>query len=94
MDTAGDAPELHLAGAMAAVIRVLKAFAKTLANSKVKWFTDNQNVVRIIQVESKVSNLQVLAIELFLLAILHQIMVEPEWVPRTNNELADYKVLQ
>ena len=55
-------------------------------------FTDNQNVVRIIQVHvgSRVRELQVLAIELFSLALANQVIIEPEWIPRAENELADY----
>uniref|UniRef100_A0A1X7USH4 Tyr recombinase domain-containing protein n=1 Tax=Amphimedon queenslandica TaxID=400682 RepID=A0A1X7USH4_AMPQE len=45
---------------LAAVVRVLGAFASKLAGNRVKWCTDNQNVI------------------------------EPEWIPRAENELADY----
>ena len=51
-----------------------------------KWFSDNQNVVWIIKVGSKVRELQVLAVEIFRLAMANQIILEPEWI----NELADY----
>ena len=36
-----------------AVFAVLQSFAKKLQGHTVKWFTDNQNVVRIVQVGSK-----------------------------------------
>ena len=50
---------------LTAVARVLEAVSKKLSNSRVKWFTDNQNVVRIICVGSKVSDLQVVALKIF-----------------------------
>ena len=75
---------------LAAVLRVLRAFAVQLASNRVKWFSDNQNVVRIIKVGSKVRELQILAVEIFRLAMANQIILEPEWIPRADNELADY----
>ena len=74
---------------LATVIRVLKAFADKLAGTRVKWFTDNQNIVRIIQVGSRVDTLQVLAVEPFSLILAYQIIIEPEWIPRACNETAD-----
>ena len=43
---------------LAAVARVLEAVSGLLCNCRVKWFTDNQNVVRIIKVGSRVNELQ------------------------------------
>ena len=75
---------------LAAVVRVLKALSTKLTNSRVKWFTDNQNVARIVQVGSRVKELQVLSADLFKLALSYEILLEPEWNPRSENELADY----
>ena len=38
---------------LAAVLRVLTSVADKLVNSRVRWFTDNQNVSRILQIGSK-----------------------------------------
>ena len=46
---------------LAAVARTLESVSGVLYNSRVKWFTDNQNVVHIIRVGSKVFELQELA---------------------------------
>lgn len=75
---------------LAAVARVIKAVAPKLANHRVKWFTDNQNVVRIIAVGSRVVELQALAVEIFRSTLCHHISIEPEWIPCEENELADY----
>ena len=37
-----------------AVDQVLRSFAERLAGHRVKWFTDNQNVVRIVQSGSRI----------------------------------------
>ena len=73
-----------------AVTLVLESVNKHLANQRVRWFTDNQNVVRILQVGSKKPNLQEEALKVFALAIRHQIRIDPEWIPRKENEMADY----
>lgn len=75
---------------LAAVARVLGSVAGRLANHRVRWFTDNQNVVRIITVGSRIEELQAQAMIIFKLALCHQISIEPEWIPREQNELADY----
>ena len=73
-----------------AVSDVLEAFAPKLSQCQVKWFTDNQSVVHIIQVGSAKDHLQCLAIKIFKTAFSHSIRLEPEWVPRDSNVLADY----
>ena len=55
-----------------------------------RWFTDNQNVVRILQVGSKKPHLHAVALKVFNIAIQYQIRLEPEWVPRELNEQADF----
>ena len=72
---------------LAAVARVLESIA---ANHRVRWFTDNQNVAHIISVGSRIPELQVLAVKIFYLVLQYQISIEPEWIPRECNELADY----
>eukprot|EP00731_Ephydatia_muelleri_P008538 Em0004g876a len=50
----------------------------------------NQNVVRILQIGSRKPNLQEQALKVFETCIIHQIRLEPEWIPRAQNELADF----
>ena len=43
---------------------------------------DNQNVVRIVQYDSKNSTLQVEALAIFAMYVTNCIHIEPEWIPR------------
>ena len=75
---------------LTAVLRVLSAVAVKLMNFRVRWFTDNQNVARILLVGSKTALLQATALKIFSLSVQYQIRLEPEWIPRGLNERADY----
>ena len=75
---------------LTAVLRVLMAVAAKLSNFRVRWFTDNQNVARILVVGSKKPLLQAVALTIFSLTVQSQIRLEPEWIPRELNERADY----
>ena len=61
-----------------------------MAGLCVKWFTDNRNVARIIDIGSPKSPLQEEARRIFNICVLHGISIEPEWVPRASNEQTDY----
>ena len=74
---------------LAAVLQVLLGVAKKLTNHRVRWFTDNQNVARILMVGSKKPHLHALALKVFSLSIHNNIKLEPEWIPRSLNERAD-----
>ena len=50
---------------LVAVCRVLQAIASKLVNMRVRWFTDNQNVVRILRVGSAKPHLQSEAVAVF-----------------------------
>jgi len=73
-----------------AVRLILESFQGKLANERVHWFTDNQNVVSIVQHGSPKVVLQVEALEIFSVCVNNSISLEPEWIPREQNELADY----
>ena len=75
--------ELH------AVKMVLGSLAHLLQCQRVRWFSDNQNVVRIIEIGSKNPQLQKEALEIYSTAIRWQIRIEPEWIPRELNQRAD-----
>ena len=74
---------------LSAVLQVLMAVATKLTNSRVRWFTDNQNVARILLVGSKKPILHALAVKVFSLSVQNHIRLEPEWIPRDLNERAD-----
>ena len=73
-----------------AVRLILESLLNKLQNCTVKWFTDNQNVARIIQVGSKTPLLQKEALMVFTLCVTYNISIEPEWIPSEKNELADF----
>ena len=67
----------------------LRSFSTILTGKFVKLYTDNQNVVRIINVGSTVSKLQQLAISIFQICISKNIAIDVAWVPRQFNCTAD-----
>ena len=72
------------------MLQVLMAVAPKLKNCHVRWFTDNQNVARILQVGSKKPWLHAEAIRVFSLSVQHQIRLELGWIRRHLTERADY----
>jgi len=68
-----------------AVRMVLESFQSKLKNGRVRWFTDNQNVVRIVQ-----PSLQIEALGILSACVSNNMHIEPEWIPREQIELADY----
>ena len=71
-----------------AVLKVLQSLTSKLQNQRIRWFTDNQNVVRILSVGSKNSLLQQEAIAIFNNSIRNQVRIEPEWILREANQQA------
>ena len=72
------------------VLKVLESLAPKLKNERLKWFSDNQNVVRILTTGSRRPQLQALAFNVFSICVANQIRLEPEWIPRGLNEQADF----
>ena len=73
-----------------AVHTVLESLTTKLQNCRVRWFTDNQNVVRILTTRSRKPALQLEALAFFRMSVLSFIRIEPEWIPRTKNQQTDY----
>ena len=73
-----------------AVALVLSSFIPKLAGHRVKWFTDNQNVVRIVEAGSRKQHLHCIALQIFETCFRNCIRLDMEWIPRTLNEKADY----
>ena len=72
-----------------AVRMVLESLIGRLKNHRVRWFTDNQNVVRIITTGSKKPALQKEALAIFSFALSNGVHIDPEWIPRDENQKAD-----
>jgi len=68
-----------------AVAMTLRSFADQLKGHAVKWFSDNQNVVRIVQKGSRKPHLQDGAMSIFELCFSAGIKLEMEWIPRDAN---------
>lgn len=66
------------------------SFIPILYNNNIKWFTDNQAVVTIVNSGSMNLELHKLAVDIFFAARHNNIEMNIEWIPRTLNERADY----
>ncbi|VDI23314.1 Hypothetical predicted protein [Mytilus galloprovincialis] len=75
---------------LTAVKNVFLSLLNFLSGKNVKWFTDNQNVVSIVSKGSTKSVLQKLALDIFSTCITHNVNIDMVWIPRTENERADY----
>ena len=69
---------------------MLEALECKLSILMVCWFSDNQNVVRIILVGRRNVKLQEEAVKVFEISLKYSIKIDPEWVPREHNQVADY----
>lgn len=72
-----------------AVFLALQSFEKKLQCKKVKWFTDSQNCVRILNCGSFKEELQLLAIQIYHLCVANSISLDIQWIPREENIQAD-----
>ena len=75
---------------LAAIDFSLESFAPILRGSLVKWYTDSQSAAKIVEVGSMKLDLHRLAIKIFQFCAKHCIRLEVQWIPRTENEKADY----
>ena len=73
-----------------AVRRILVSLLSFLKGKHIKWFTDNQNVVSIVNKGSMKSKLQEISYNIYLFCLKNHISLDVEWIPRSENEIADY----
>ena len=71
-----------------AIQKMLLAIGKSLCNQRVQWYTDNQNIIRILDRDSKKQDLHSLVES----SSEWDIQVSPFWVPREENQIADYDI--
>ena len=71
------------------VHRVIRSKSDVLSNTKVKVISDNKNVSHILQVGSKKPDLQAIAVNIHDICDKKHIAVQPIWVPRDQNQMAD-----
>ena len=72
-----------------AVLLSLQAFIDSLRAQTVVWYTDNQNVARIVSIGSKVPALQRMALDIHRLCLLASVSIDMQWIPRDLNIIAD-----
>ena len=68
---------------------VLESLIPMLKNERICWFSDDQNVVRIMEICSKKPELWEEAFAIFSIAALSLIRIEPQWIPHAENQQAD-----
>ena len=73
-----------------AVCLALKSFQNFFSGKKVKIFSDNQNIVRIVHAGSSIIHLQQIAVDIFSFCMTNSVSFQAQWIPRGANELADY----
>ena len=75
---------------LSAIDYALKSFLPIIKGSYLKWFSDSQTAVRIIQVGRMKKELHDLAIKIFQCCAENQISLDIQWIPRSDLERADY----
>ncbi|CAC5381524.1 unnamed protein product [Mytilus coruscus] len=75
---------------LSALKKVLLSLINIISGKKVKWFTDNQNVVSIVSKGSTKTILQNLALDIFSACLKYNVNIDIVWIPRTQNEKADF----
>ncbi|CAC5392191.1 unnamed protein product [Mytilus coruscus] len=77
-----------------AIKHILLSMVDILKDKRIKWFSDNQNVLSIVAKGSMKPDLQDIALCIFENCLTHHISIDAEWVPRTFNEKATIGVLK
>ena len=73
-----------------AVHNMLLSAGSALQGYNIQWHTDNQNITRIIHRGSMKTDLEALVEDIVHLCAKYHIIVTPIWIPREENQLADY----
>ena len=73
-----------------AIHNVIESCAPLLAHRKVRLFSDNQGACTIVGKRSPKLFLNQVAIVFFVLASRNDITLCPQWIPRSENERADF----
>ncbi|XP_068238348.1 uncharacterized protein [Palaemon carinicauda] len=75
---------------LVAVHRVLIFLNHEVEGKRVKWFTDNKNIVSIISKGSMKVDLQNISLDIYRHCLVNSIHLEMEWISRSLNEKADF----
>ena len=75
---------------LAAIDFAIESFSSVLESSHVKWYTDKQAASKIVDVGSMRPELHKLAVKIFGACLRSKIKLEVQWIPRSENEKADF----
>ena len=75
---------------LAAIDFAIESFSSVLESPHVKWYTESQAAAKIVHVGSMKPDLHKLAIKIFGAFLRREIKLEIQWIPRTENEKADF----
>ena len=75
---------------LAAIDFAIDSFISVLESSHVKWYTDNQAAAEIFDVGNMKPDLYKLAVKIFGACLMSKIKLEVQWIPRSENEKADF----
>ena len=73
-----------------AIDLALSCFKNTFQGKTIKWFTHSPNFVKIVNAGSMKEQLHSLALSIFSTCVEKGISIDIQWIPRTENEKADY----
>ena len=73
-----------------AIDLALSCFKISFQGKTIKWFTDNQNWVQIVNAGSMKEKLHSLALSIFSTCVEKGISIDIQWIHRTESEKADY----
>ncbi|VDI45921.1 Hypothetical predicted protein, partial [Mytilus galloprovincialis] len=73
-----------------AIELALISFKNVFEGKTLKWYTANQNCVKIVKTGSMNEKLQILALSIFSVCIQKCISIDIQWIPRSQNSQADY----
>ena len=85
-----NAPKVLLGESLPPLIFLSNRSPQFWRGSLLKWFTDSQSAAKIVEVGSMKLDLHRLAVKIFQFCAEHNIRLEVQWIPRTENEKADY----
>jgi hypothetical protein len=73
-----------------AIDLALSCFKNSFQGKIIKWFTDSQNCVKIVNAGSMKEKLHSLALSVFSTCVEKGISIDIQWIHRTESEKADY----
>ena len=75
---------------MKAIEQALITFKEVYKYKNIKWYTDNQNCVKILRSGSMKEQLHKLTFSIFSLCLQRCIYIDIQWIPRSENSNEDY----